>query len=91
MLQFTAYCDSCFQSLILEEERERLTYTNQSVYVRKVEKNESNSDDSHEKQENSSDSYFSVSDKYNTIVSIINSILLNNFNIFFVQHLDSNV
>ncbi|CAG2108466.1 unnamed protein product, partial [Medioppia subpectinata] len=52
-----SFCDSCFQSLILEEERERLTYNNQFIYVRKVEKNESNSDDSHDKQEINSDGY----------------------------------
>lgn len=57
------YCNSCHKSLVLEEERERLTYNNQTIYVRKTETHESLSDSSSEKKEEKSDSYQTISKK----------------------------
>lgn len=52
------YCNSCNQGLILKEERERLTYKNQSIFIRKVmhniDNNESLSDSTSEKNDDDS-------------------------------------
>ncbi|XP_054160451.1 ubiquitin carboxyl-terminal hydrolase 48-like [Oppia nitens] len=58
IMSIPEFCESCYQSLCLQQERDRLTYKNQPIYVRKVENNESNSEeDSHGNQEISGDSY----------------------------------
>jgi hypothetical protein len=72
---FSAYCDECNKSLKLHEEHDRLTYKNQYIFVRKTENNESHSDSTGEKPDETSESYQTVSHMKNFLKFIIKNCL----------------